>query len=105
MTEPVWPLEACLAAGASLACVECERAFHSLCIQPPALKPNDLPEGIWTCVSCGFSNRVGVHCHEAERELTCEKMGLTPDWIIQAKSPNPVSVTADRKTEHNLCYQ
>lgn len=51
-------IDICLDAGACLACVECERAFHTLCIHPPALKPNDLPEGVWTCVSCGFQNKV-----------------------------------------------
>ena len=48
----------CHRAGATAACLECERIFHTLCMQPPALKATDLPDSMWSCPFCGHTNQV-----------------------------------------------
>ncbi|KAK9867491.1 hypothetical protein WJX84_009338 [Apatococcus fuscideae] len=72
--------------GAELTCPHCERLFHPICLQPPALTSADLPrQGSWSCPCCGETNQADELAEgdeEAERKL--ERMGLTPDWIIQA---------------------
>lgn len=45
--------------GAELKCIYCERFIHSLCLDPPALRPSDIPYGgRWNCLSCGEENQV-----------------------------------------------
>ncbi|GMH33587.1 hypothetical protein BSKO_01421 [Bryopsis sp. KO-2023] len=68
--------------GAELKCTFCERFIHSLCLDPPSLTLSDIPfDGKWTCLSCGENNQVGKLGPGREEER-CERMGLTPDWII-----------------------
>ncbi|KAK9808905.1 hypothetical protein WJX72_006126 [[Myrmecia] bisecta] len=84
--EAVDECDMCHEEGASISCPHCDRMFHTLCLQPPALTKNDLPDGgCWACPYCGEGNRVGEGVpQDAAEEHKLERMGLTPDWIIQA---------------------
>ncbi|KAK9915696.1 hypothetical protein WJX75_002780 [Coccomyxa subellipsoidea] len=74
----------CLEQGAELHCGQCQRALHALCLQQPCLAPSDLPEGAWDCPCCGQANSCLGDEAEVDTEEKVERMGLTPDWIIQA---------------------
>lgn len=50
--------EACTEEGAGMTCGHCDRAFHALCLEPPALSPADMPGGQWSCLCCGEANMV-----------------------------------------------
>ena len=54
--------EACMEEGPALACDHCDRAFHSLCLQPPALTGADVPDGHWDCPCCLETNTVRLSC-------------------------------------------
>ncbi|KAK9834168.1 hypothetical protein WJX81_004826 [Elliptochloris bilobata] len=76
----------CREDGARLSCAGCQRMLHPLCLLPPALAATDLPGSRWTCPCCGEANLVGEAedtSAEAE-EVRQERMGLTPDWLIDA---------------------
>ncbi|KAL3130579.1 hypothetical protein ABBQ38_008384 [Trebouxia sp. C0009 RCD-2024] len=77
----------CREEGASLVCGHCERLLHPLCLQPPALSLDTILPSSWECPSCGEPNQSQVDagtCTGGDKEgKQVERMGLTPDWIIQ----------------------
>ncbi|KAL0042559.1 hypothetical protein WJX79_003671 [Trebouxia sp. C0005] len=75
----------CREEGARLVCSHCERLLHPVCLQPPALSSDTMLQSSWECPSCGEANTVGdASVAAADKEKQVERMGLTPDWIIQA---------------------
>lgn len=76
----------CKEVGAALRCGGCDRAFHSLCLAAPVLAAADLvPGSHWFCASCLVANQVLPPENPQQAEATrAERMGLTPDWIIEA---------------------
>lgn len=47
-------------AGPKLACSQCQRAVHMLCLAHPCLSAVDLPEGCWVCPCCSQPNTLPV---------------------------------------------
>eukprot|EP00884_Botryococcus_braunii_P018797 jgi/Botrbrau1/5600/Bobra.97_2s0025.2 len=80
------PCHCCFEPGADIRCSTCQRSFHTLCFSPPALTPEDLPSGGWACPSCHSPNQV-TESNTSQDGLD-ERMGLTPDWIIEAAAFN-----------------
>ncbi|PRW39133.1 cytochrome P450 chloroplastic isoform C [Chlorella sorokiniana] len=76
----------CRELGAELECITCDRLFHPLCLHYPAVSAAELPSGAWTCPCCGEEQHVGDKREEEEggEGGEVERMGLTPDWIIEA---------------------
>ncbi|KAL4853371.1 Cytochrome P450 97B2 [Chlorella vulgaris] len=81
----------CLELGAELQCVSCDRLFHPLCLSYPAVSRAELPGGVWTCPCCAEeqpAKEVGAGGGEAGGGEggagEVERMGLTPDWLIEA---------------------
>ncbi|KAL4440210.1 hypothetical protein ABPG75_003211 [Micractinium tetrahymenae] len=86
----------CRELGADLECCCCDRLFHPLCLHYPAVSAAELPGGAWSCPCCGEEQQVGQACGEEGGEVgeggeggegaagDVERMGLTPDWIIEA---------------------
>ena len=101
--------------GVAVACGECLRVWHTLCLDPPALTAVDLPAGAWACPACGAANCAVASAAApdsssaaaddgsvdgagsggsdgaapppaapASDPARAERMGLTPDWIIEA---------------------
>lgn len=46
--------------GSLLSCVHCQRLFHPLCMDPPALTQGDLPDSHWACPCCGGTNQMAT---------------------------------------------
>ncbi|PSC73461.1 DNA N-6-adenine-methyltransferase (Dam) [Micractinium conductrix] len=86
----------CRELGADLECVCCDRLFHPLCLHYPAVSGAELPGRLWTCPCCGEEQQVGEGRggggeagegdEGGEGGAEVERMGLTPDWIIEAAS-------------------
>lgn len=76
----------CREMGARLECCACERTFHPLCLRSPATCEEELPGGGWVCPCCGEDQKVGEHQDDDSGGSgdKVERMGLTPDWIIEA---------------------
>eukprot|EP00803_Ostreobium_quekettii_P007813 evm.model.scf_2610.3 EVM.evm.TU.scf_2610.3 scf_2610:18492-21531(+) len=76
--------EMCHEPGEGVWCPGCRRMFHTVCLSPPALAVEDIPEdGGWSCPQCGRENMAGEDAGPDEDGVT-DRMGLTPDWIIHA---------------------
>ncbi|EIE26240.1 hypothetical protein COCSUDRAFT_83615 [Coccomyxa subellipsoidea C-169] len=65
---------------------ELEGACGEPAAEQPCLTPTDLPDGAWDCPCCGQANTCLGDEAEVDTEEKVERMGLTPDWIIQAAS-------------------
>eukprot|EP00210_Caulerpa_lentillifera_P002266 g2176.t1 len=77
--------EACGEIGPQLFCEYCKKGWHTLCLDPPILKKQDLKEGsTWNCPACLNNNTVVVTQDEPQKIEITEATGLTPDWIIYA---------------------
>ncbi|EFN52905.1 hypothetical protein CHLNCDRAFT_138470 [Chlorella variabilis] len=77
----------CRELGADLECACCDRLFHPLCLHHPAVSSAELPGGVWACPCCGEEQEVGKVREEGEGgevDGEIERMGLTPDWIVEA---------------------
>lgn len=76
----------CSGPSAPLVCSGCDRKLHALCLSPPALTVNNIPDKSWKCPCCDTIHPLDK-CEELEEETPREhgdRMGLTPDWIISA---------------------
>jgi len=79
--------DSCSGPGAFLKCNGCDRRSHTLCLSPPALTVNHLPDKKWSCPFCSTPH---VHEHpegfleEDNARDHGDRMGLTPDWIVSA---------------------
>lgn len=82
----------CRDPGPVLQCISCERQYHTLCTQIPAVALEAFPEGRWQCPCCAQVQSVlrpvpadsPEGDAEGRGEEQVERMGLTPDWIIAA---------------------
>lgn len=78
----------CREDGGILECVACQRLFHTFCLTVPAVNEEYLPDGRWTCPCCGEEQELGAAARARsfadDSEDAAERMGLTPDWIIEA---------------------
>ncbi|RMZ54490.1 hypothetical protein APUTEX25_002066, partial [Auxenochlorella protothecoides] len=78
---------ACQGAEAQLACSTCRRWFHTLCLECPSLGPQFVPAQRWVCPGCKTEQQVQAATSKRQSEDAdedeSERMGLTPDWIIE----------------------
>nr|BCL66177.1 hypothetical protein [Volvox reticuliferus] len=80
---------ACEEPGGQVICLNCRRAYHTLCLTPRWLSPVYMPpQQRWKCACCGNENELQQSSSGNQdgsgRTQEEERMGLTPDWIIMA---------------------
>nr|BCL66237.1 hypothetical protein [Volvox reticuliferus] len=80
---------ACEEPGGQVICLNCRRAYHTLCLTPRWLSPVYMPpQQRWNCACCGNENELQQSSSGNQdgsgRTQEEERMGLTPDWIIVA---------------------